>query len=711
MFRIALLCFLFFLCFASNYAEWRQLPGPANANATKIAASETHLFAINWSGLYVRGIDEVRWQRSVYSQNGEERAIDLHYHKGSLYIIAHHSIYQSDDNLASYREIDKPIDDSGFFDGHSNENFLATMAKKGIYASQDKGASWIKIQPPPGYNPGGSFGRFPQCAITESYVLVNAGVNTILRTKDQGVTWESVPLAISVEVLSDAFALRNDEVYFASQLGIAYSSDQGSNWTVLPAELPEGVIPTAICLKDDALVVANGTTKGVCELREGSSEWRVLTQKGLPSANVWDILVPPAHPDRLVASLFQSGIFELAEDDTWHGQSDGIAPSTAILSLLCEEETMFAATADYGLHRSSDGGQSWTNLVSSVPIKPILALQRQGDMVYAGGINGLFVSSDNGDSWQQVTSGLPEDLIVEAIAAAGDVLLVGSRKHGMYCRSSKSAAWRLCDDKVLADGAVTAISASDNALWVSNNSRELYRSVDNGLSWQALDSFESEGAINGISVRAQTILVSSRSGLYLSRDEGSNWENVSGELSSFASGGRYEFRSVLALPNLLMASLRRDGVFASTDNGQTWERVHDGLPTNSTVTSLTACDGLVYAGFREAGTRGIWQRSLSEIMTDVVSVPEKGAMPPAVLLAPNPARDECTLQIDMPTDSYIDLDLVGITAQRIVKLGRRFLASGRQSIRLSTAGLANGMYYCRIRSSGATQTIALKIKR
>src|SRR5262249_52755087 len=117
----------------------------------------------------------------------------------------------------------------------------------------------------------------------------------------------------------------------------------------------------------DPLEVVAATDAGGFRSTDGGRTW----SRFLESAAVTDLVRSPADPNVLYAATQASEVWK-SEDAgvTWASQSSGIPAAGARLSLATspsDPRVLFAAAEISGtshVYKSSDGGRSWTDLVS-----------------------------------------------------------------------------------------------------------------------------------------------------------------------------------------------------------------------------------------------------------------------------------------------------------------------------------------------------------
>lgn len=272
-------------------------------------------------------------------------------------------------------------------------------------------------------------------------------------------------------------------------------------------------------------------------------------------ARVWALASHPKTPERLFAGT-DMGAFRWDESSArWKHLPSPMQDVWAIAIDLVDPNILIAGTRPAGFWRSTDAGQTWSQLVapgisqfSDVNVGPTRVTQILFDPVDDGTvwasveIGSVYRSKDRGSTWERKENGL----------VSGDV-------HGL-------AVFKLQDGR-------KAILATTN--------RGLHRSEDDGETWTLQELPSPWPYTRSVVPRADdsgVIFVTNGNGppgndgfLLRSRDYGRTWENA--KLPGPIESTVWCIATNAADPMLLFVCTNLGELFRSNDGGETWERL------------------------------------------------------------------------------------------------------------------------------------------
>ncbi len=289
------------------------------------------------------------------------------------------------------------------------------LAVLGVFVGQDLRAqqydkdifdalSWTNVGPPRG---GRSIGVAGSDARPFEYYFGATG-GGLWKTTDGGLNWQPVTdgKINSSSVGAVAVCAANPDVVYIgtgeTELrgnvmqgdGVYRSDDAGMTWTHLGLAQTQNVARIRIhpdnC--DVAWVAAFGMhsmsnpERGVFKTTDGGGSWRKTLFKSADAGAV-DLSVDPNNPDVMYAAVWE------AWRKSWGASSGG---------------------DDSGLWKSTDGGETWSDITGSLGLEPATPIGKIGVAVSGANSNrvwvlvehepdgGLYRSDDGGGSWEHV---------------------------------------------------------------------------------------------------------------------------------------------------------------------------------------------------------------------------------------------------------------------------------------------------------------------
>jgi photosystem II stability/assembly factor-like uncharacterized protein len=316
---------------------------------------------------------------------------------------------------------------------------------------------------------------------------------------------------------------------------------------------------------------------------------------------------------------------------TWHNVVRGLnnmwqyftdtAQRFSVDMSVRDKRIMFFASRGDGVYRSTDEGWSWSKIkvtesdgqVSLLAISP----HRSDDVMAASANGGLRRTTDCGDTWTELpVSAAPVTAIAYAPDHAG-VIVLGDEEGQLHQSDDGGATWSttvLRDVGAIRTVAISPAFSSDGTIMVGTSLSGVYRSTDRGVRYAVKNAGLADTSISSIAFSPAfasdaTLWVSTwTAGTFTSWDGAECWTQTSVGLTRNTQKyeARYEkrphFGRILAVngvrsvesPILFLAGF--DGFFQSTDGGRTWaelETLPATLPISIGVSPNFATDGSV----------------------------------------------------------------------------------------------------------------------
>ena len=409
--------------------NWNQTNEPGIryvVNRLSVTSDKTLYAVIGDKSIYKLPAGEEAWQlvnadfpRQDSHDNGPVVA-----HNDTLYIVSSHELFASTDGGATWHSIG-PCPKGHVRALRITEDAFYLCLSKGIFRSDDAGNSWTDI----------SNGLNSRSIEQSGIGTLRMGSDTLFTGTSFGIyrlkadTWEHLPLPVDNIVRVDALVMAEDQIYVAVSVNILAgdgtpeenfkrlwesekrswwifrSSDGGDTWTdITPADtsLLIGVLPSMTLLAAGETLLLIGQDDGV-------------VARSIDCGNTWTSV-----------------------------ESSGITPMQfSIGSTVALDENTFYTGGSTGIHRSTDGGQTWhrfnTRFESRVDgLVSFVAgtASNASTALYARVGPSLVKSTDGGKSWDpvsfalEINRGLSKETphIVQVVEADGGLYAKGIRR-------------------------------------------------------------------------------------------------------------------------------------------------------------------------------------------------------------------------------------------------------------------------------------------
>jgi photosystem II stability/assembly factor-like uncharacterized protein len=278
------------------------------------------------------------------------------------------------------------------------------------------------------------------------------------------------------------------------------------------------------------------------------------------------------------------------------GGSSSSAPPTAVpalnhvhaIAILPNDPGALYMGSHYHLYKTANGGKSWTPLSKQMMLSLALDTRRPTTLFAASLQRGLVRSTDGGKHWTPAAPGIPKGNITGVVMdpASQVVFAYGA---GVY-RSADGTRWK----RSLASQSVHSVAvgtggsvytATDNGLFVSRN---------DGLHWSAIAVTANEPVVQ-VAAAGSTGYAVTPVSILKTTDGGRAWHR----LGSAPTG--VEFIGISPSdPREIFAEVGGSGFKASYDGGLTWHNANSGIHDRdfnaATIRVAPSSPNIVYTG-------------------------------------------------------------------------------------------------------------------
>ncbi len=513
-------------------------------------------------------------------------------------------------------------------------------------------------------------------ATPEGTLFAGAGEGGIFRSMDGGKTW--IHASKGLRLYQDgtfyvlpgvsAFAQKGNTLYAGTNGDLFYLINGGGSWQQLTHFQRDWGI-SGVAIIGDTIYIGRPEQESVFFSGDSGKSWEQidngLTDRGGPvlfTSGTTLFAKMRRHVFRLKAG--EKSWTKLVVEDPWKK-----APAESdITEFAVSGETIYAATADGNLFRSTDMGNWWKSIKQEMMNDLDGKLAALGNTVFYIGSNSadgrVFHSTNAGSSWTMYNSNLTNQYILSITVLSEKTLYVGT-DDGVFRSRDGGKSWTKTNTGII-NTYIEHLVFFRNALYTIMTGDGILKSADGGNSWVPVNdglvaSNRGKLTVSGGNLYAATDETNystrdpSTAGIYRLADDGNSWAPIQTNMQF--SNGRIEVINQLAISRntfylitqiagalrlyrwrvgedlwtqlkppvfldwgtlvvsgrTVYISPERGKLFRSFDEGETWTEVSQNVPNRIQETSsygLAFVDETIYANgdgvFRSADDGETW---------------------------------------------------------------------------------------------------------
>lgn len=459
--------------------NWTELPFVPNVIAVEIVAHPTipgKVYVKGLSGsLHVSEDGGTSW--SQRGGLGSFRIEGIDTDSNTLYAIKGGTgVLRSTNDGVSWSSFNSGLSGlitSLVIDPHDSTRLYATVNNGDIYRTTIDGTAWEATHAglPDGGSPTGG-----QLAITAGNpATLFYADDGVYKTVDEGDSWNFSGTGISAINFEGVTANPDmPATLFTApwRARLYHSEDGGATWGY--TQPAPGVEPRRIVVapSHSDIIYMGTVADGIYRSTNGGMTW-VAANGGIPSEDydyVVNLDVSPDNPLHVVAALDIGRMYYSTNGgDSWAMVLDLNEAWQDVTFVPTDDSTVWAIS-DYRLHKSTDGGATWTiPTVTGLPVgggnwKYALAVHPTDPLkLYVSSTNatagGLYRSTDGGATWEPLPTGLPTDARINDIwidPTTPDTLLIAANRpvfgqpvptgYGVYRSTNGGDSWAPLND-------------------------------------------------------------------------------------------------------------------------------------------------------------------------------------------------------------------------------------------------------------------------
>jgi len=175
--------------------------------------------------------------------------------------------------------------------------------------------------------------------------------------------------------------------------------------------------------------------------------------------------------------------------DSWTNVSSGLPGLQTRIAQIAINPDGHIFVATYGLYRSTDNGESWTEVKVDPYLTgtwPTLTINANGH-IFVGAFRDIYRSTDNGESFTRFTAELMEDNIISLFINSAGHIFAGTYNK-VYRSTDNGENWTDCSTGLYNDNVSSFAANSSGHLFVGitgfGTGPGVYRSTNNGDNWR-----------------------------------------------------------------------------------------------------------------------------------------------------------------------------------------------------------------------------------
>lgn len=361
--------------------------------------------------------------------------------------------------------------------------------------------------------------------------------------------------------------------------------------------------------------------------------------------------------------------------------------STAVYSLVEHNTDLYAATPNL-IYKSTDNGVTWHATVSQPNLtSEINKLYSYESTIYVATLKDGVLRSDNGGhSWENMSTGLPVGwgASIVGLVVLGDSLYAGTDGNGVYVFSLQNpSVWSSFNNGLFQYG-VNYLGTSGNNL-IAGVALYLFVRPRSSFQWTDvyMDSIGVQREVYKTLHLDQDLFAGTDRGVYRGTVDAQYWKTV--DIRAFPKAA---IVALAAHGSRLIAGLNYRGqywIFSTEDAGITWDfRAHEFAMLSELFVSgdrLWACrtDGLWYLDINS------WT-GIDDAESDV---------PSRFYLSqnyPNPFNASTKILFTLPKAAHTEIKLYNILGREILTLLSEFKNAGTHALDLDAGSIGSGVY-------------------
>lgn len=371
---------------------------------------------------------------------------------------------------------------------------------------------------------------------------------------------------------------------------------QPESWTSIgPYGGPAGYI--SVDRQNPERLIASSKNGNVFLSHNGGKEWTRLPFPRISAAAIETLKIHPRKPNLFFAGVADengeySGLYESADNgQTWKRATEMMKDGVFALAFFEPDPSIIAVGTRSGVFLSKDAGQTWNKVSQGDPTAVVsLAFDpKDHNTFYAGTTHLPWKTTDGGANWTSIHEGMLDDSDVFSIHvdSKNPDRVYASACSGIYASETKGDLWRRAQGIPGTDRRTHIVTEDPtfSQLIFAGTTAGLWKSSDAGHNWRKLNNYlirsvefhPKDGRVMYMATQGEGLVKSMTAGLTFQ------------EINQGFTGLPMVRLLITGKNELVAVALKTNGgagLFQSKDNGQNWEEISIPFPSISDAVSF-----------------------------------------------------------------------------------------------------------------------------
>ncbi|TSA16360.1 hypothetical protein D4R75_13585, partial [bacterium] len=289
------------------------------------------------------------------------------------------------------------------------------------------------------------------------------------------------------------------------------SAQTSDRWTKISSESLQSFVIDPV----DTNIIHGGYWYGAARSIDGGATWRFAGFSGGGTTSA--LIINPQGRDTLYAGVeaFANGGYGVYRSTNRGNTWTNVYASHSVACLDFDRQRphiIYAGTvtnnwrgAGVGLLKSTNAGTTWSQIntgLANLEIAFIAVDPFNGNTAYIGTGDGVFKSTNAGQQWVAMNSGLPSGVVVRSIAinpSDPKTVYVGTTNDGVFKSMNAAASWSASGSEIpyLTINSLLVNPLQPQVVYAGAEAGGVFRSSNSGSSWTAIDANGIDGSYYG----------------------------------------------------------------------------------------------------------------------------------------------------------------------------------------------------------------------